>query len=347
MPVTATPTAVQTGGCTDQPVLPGANNPAPLPVSCRGQNIIVARTPTESTKGVAILTRTFTIEIPGQQKATIEYVMRDRNGAVVDLSDCLCQPDGSSSISLSDSSEACPCPYKIVFRLAEYLSGGGCKFDARIVDAANGKVAVDLKPEDTTHPGVYFGEFALEECDADLSDNPTGDTTVVFSNKIYVIIGRNLWNNRMNCHAPAGPPSISEVRLHLRDTSPEESFLLDNVAFGDEEIALATYLPVQYWNEIPPPIGIHTTISFPYRYHWLMAIAGYLFLTVAEQQRRNNIAYSAGGVQINDQNREPNYEQAAKTRLDEWKEFVKRKKAEINLSNAFGFVGSQYGGRPY
>lgn len=344
MPVTATPTAAQTGGCTDQPTLPGARNPDPVPVTCRGQHIIVPRTPRESVKGTAILTRTFTVEIRGQQQATIEYMMRDRNGTPVDLRNCLCQPDGSSSISVSDSSEslACPCFYKLVFRLAEYLSGGGREFAVTVVDAENGVVSVDLTPEDTTTPGVYFGEFALVECDSDVSDNPTGDTTVVFSNKIYVIIGRNLWNNRMNCHAPVGPPSISEIRLHLRDTEASESYLLDNVAFGDEEIALAIYMPVQYWNEIPPPIGTHTTATFPYRYHWLMAIAGYLFLTVAEQQRRNNLAYSAGGVQINDQNREPNYEQAAKTRLDEWKDFVKRKKAEINLSNAFGTVGSTY-----
>ncbi len=346
MPVTATPTAANTGGCTDQPTLPGGRAPDPLPVSCRNQHIIVPSIPTESTQGVAILTRTFAVEIPGQQKTTIEYVMRDRNGAPVDLRVCLCLDEGSDSLSLSDSSEsaACPCAYKLVFRLGEFLSGGsGCEFAVRLVDAANGVVAVDLLPEDTNLPGVYFGEFALIECDADVTDNATGDSTVVFSNKIYVTVGRNLWNNRMTCGAASGPPSIAEIRLHLRDTDASESFLLDNVAFSDGEIAMCTHLPVQYWNEIPPPIGMHTTTSFPYRYHWLMAIAGHLFLLVAEQQRRNNLTYSAGGVQVNDQNREPNYEQAAKRRLDEWRDFVKRKKAEINLSNAWGSLGSPYG----
>lgn len=348
MPVTATPTAVQTGGCTDAPTLPGAANPNPLPVSCQGQHIIMPVTPRDATTGKVILTRTFAVEIKGQQKATIEYVMRDRNGIAVDLRHCLCQADGSSeSLSVNSSDSECPCPYKMVFRLCEYLSGGGCEFDVRLVDPENGKVAVDLNPEDTKHPGVFFGEFALIECDADVSDNPTSDSTVVFSNKIYVIVGRNLWNNRMSCASPAGPPSISEVRLHLRDTHSDESYLLDNVAFSDEEIAQATYLPVQYWNEIPPPIGTYTTISFPYRYHWLVAISGYLFLTVAEQQRRNNLTYSAGGVQVNDQNREPNYEQAAQRRLDEWRDFVKRKKAEINLSEAWGELGSRYNSNRY
>lgn len=348
MPVTATPTptaAAAGATCSDTPTLPGSSRPPNrAPVACAGQHILTPATPTEPTTGTPILTRTMAVEIPGQKKATIEYVLRDRNGSPVDLRPCLCRPDDSSESvsSLSSNSSECGCPYKLVFRLAEYLSGGGCEFPVREIDLANGKVAVDFEPENTTTPGIYFGEFALIECDLDLTDNPTGDSTVIFSNKFYVIIGRNLWNNRMNCMSPAGPPSISEVRMHLRDTDPSESYLLDNVAFSDEEIAMALTHPVQYWNEIPPPIGIHTTASFPYRYNWLMATAGYLFLIVAEQQRRNNLAYSAGGVQINDQNKEPQYEQAAKRRLDEYKDFVKRKKAQINLENAFAYVSSPY-----
>ena len=342
MPVSATPTAAQSSSCTDAPVLPGGRPPSPLPASCQNQHIIMPANQRDAGSGKAILTRTAAIEIRGQQKATIEYTMRDRAGVPVDLRPCLCLPYGEEE-NLPGDDEDCPCEHKLVFRLCEYLSGGGIEFPVRLVDAENGKVAVDLAAEDTTTPGVYFGEFAMIECDADVSNNPTCDTTVVFSNKLYVLIGRNLWNNRMNCEGPAGPPSISEIRLHLRDTQADESYLLDNVAFSDEEIAQAVYLPVQYWNEIPPPIGTHTTNSFPYRYHWLMAIAGYLFLTVAEQQRRNNLSYSAGGVQVNDQNREPNYEQAAQRRLDEWRAFVVRKKAEINLSNAWGSVGSSYG----
>lgn len=361
MPVLATPTAAQTGSnCSDAPVLPGGRQPAPLPVTCLNQHIIVPRTPMEPTHGKPILTRTFAINIPGEQKATIEYVMRDVNGNPVDLSGCLCVPSDSSSQSLeagffgeapsssssnsSSQGSVCACPYKLVFRLCEYLSGGSGKhYPVRLIDDGTaGKVAVDLSPDDTKYPGIYFGEFAMIECDLDLCDNPTGDSTVIFSNKIYVSIGRNLWNNRMSCHQAAGPPSITEIRMHLRDTDPSESFLLDNLAFSDEEIMLATYLPVQYWNEIPPPIEMHNTATFPYRYHWLMGIAGQLFLMAAEQQRRNNLTYAAGGVQVNDQNREPNYEAAAQRRLDEYKKFVRNKKYSINLGLAYGEVLSEY-----
>lgn len=368
MPVTATPTPTADQSTCGAPQLPGGAVPAPLPVSCYNQHILVPRTPHEPTTGRPILTRTMAIEIPGQQKATIEHVMRDVNGAPVDLRHCLCQAGDGSSES-SESLEDADCPYVLVFRLAEYLSSCQWAFPATVVDAANGKVSVSLRPKDTAYPGIYFGEFAVVErpdpsadrnsiglhtfaCQSwgggnDDTDEPTvgpppDGSVVIFSNKLYIVIGRNLWNNRMTTTGPAGPPSIAEVRLHLRDTDPSESYLLDNLAFSDEEIAMCMYLPVQYWNEIPPPIGTHTTVSFPYRYHWLMAIAGHLFLIAAEQQRRNNLAYSAGGVQVNDQNKEPNYEQAAQRRLTEYRDFVKRKKAEINLESAYGEVGSAY-----
>ncbi len=344
MPVTAT-LAGNPPTCTDAPLEPGEKLPAPLPVSCLNQHILVSRTPTEPVSGRPVLTRTHAVEIPGQQKATIRHIMRDPNGVPVDLSQCLCAAESSESSISDESAAACACPYKMVFRLSEYLSGpGGTDYPVALVtDGADGAVQVELTPEDTTCPGVYFGQFALIECSEDPDAEPTGDTTVLFSNHMYVIVGRNLWNNRMNVAGPAGPPSLAEVRMHLRDTDPSESFLLDNLAFSDEEIAHATILPVQYWNEIPPPIGTFTTTSFPFRYHWLMGIAGYLFLSAAEQQRRNNLQYSAGGVQIDDQHREPNYEQAAQRRLEEFKQFVKRKKAEINLEGAYGGIGSTYG----
>lgn len=336
MPIQATPTAVQTGGCTDQPILPGGRVPTPLPVSCANQNVLSPRVPVEPTQGTQILTRIPTVEIPGQQKATIEYTMRDRTGVPLDLRMCLCTEETSGD----SISAGCGCDYRLVFRLGEFVSGGSKEFTARLVDPENGKVAVDFVPDDTRYPGIYFGEFAVIECPA---NDPAGqDSTVVFSSKLHVVIGRNLWNVRNGCSGIAGPPSFAEVRLFLRDTDPNESFLLENLAFSDEEITLATYLPVQYWNETPPPIGTYNTANFPFRYHWLIAITAHLFLIAAEQQRRNNLAYSAGGVQINDQNREANYEQAAKNRMDEWKTFVRTKKVEININNCWGSVGSPY-----
>jgi len=344
MPITATPTAPNSQ-CGD----PLSNNNAPpvlQPVSCFGQSIIAPRTPADAVTGKAILTRTFAANIPGAQEATIRYTMRNAAGQPINLVSCTCTDEGGGlSVSEVDD-ENNNCPYELVFRLCEYLSGGGTEYMANIIDAVNGVVEVVLPKAATQVPGVYFGEFALVARESQtlpvVPTNDLSDTTVLFSNKIYVHIGRNLWNNRMRCGSPAGPPSIAEVRMHLRDTDPSESHLLDNVAFSDEEILAAAWMAVSYWNEQPPDLGPYTTATFPFRYNWLIAISGYLFLTAAEQQRRNHLTYSAGGVQIDDQNREVNYERAAQLRLDEWRKFVRLKKSELNLNAAWASHGSPY-----
>jgi hypothetical protein len=167
---------------------------------------------------------------------------------------------------------------------------------------------------------------------------------VVFSNTFFIRIELGGWGNGRR---GKGPPSIAEVRLHLRDSHASESYLLDNVRFDDAEINLATVRPIMQWNEMPPDVAQYTTQNFPFRYHWLEAIAGNLFLMVAEQFRANNLRYSAAGVSIDDQGKEPNYEAAAQRRLAVWNDFIKRKKAEINLSQGFASFGSPYGNYRY
>lgn len=359
MPVYATP-AGNPDNCPD-PGLPGTKEApdviTPLSPTCFNQHIIVPKTPKDAATGRPVLTRTHAYSISGAKRACIEHVMRDVNGSPVNIAACLGleTSDSSSSQSQSSSSQSSEAPcsgHALRFRLGEYLTCGGTEYEATVVDATQGVVKVCFEPEDTNCPGIFFGEFAIVA----LSDDPDSDDcleTVIFSNHVYVIIGTNLWQQRVCGPCAAGPLSIPEVRMHLRDSGPAESYLLDNVAFSDEEIIHAMTLPVQYWNEIPPPIGVYyNTGNFPYRYHWLMATTGYLFLTVAEQQRRNNLQYAAGGVQVNDQAKEPNYETAAQRRIQEFKDFVRRTKASINLEMGYGGVGSTYrgaagSGQPY
>jgi hypothetical protein len=195
-------------------------------------------------------------------------------------------------------------------------------------------VEVVLPRRSTIVPGIYFAEMAI------VNNDDEGKEYVHLSNTFYVIIERGLWSSRRQ---PGGAPSLAEIRLHLRDSDPAESFLLDHIRFDDAEIALAIQRPVQYWNEIPPGVGNYTTQNFPWRYHWLEAICANLFWMVAEQFRANNLQYSAAGVQVNDQDKEPNYEKAAERRQANWLDFVRRKKSEINLNSAYGGIGSTYG----
>ena len=337
MPVLATPSPIADVLCCDVP----ANIPLPAAVSCAGLYVLAPKTSAD--QGRPLLTRMQSVSLRAGQAGTLAWQFKNPDGQPLDLTDCLCA-DSTSSISVAgsaishDSAGDPDCPHKVIFRLQEYLSlghaGGLLTCDATVIDAATGQVQVSLTPAQTDRPGIYFGEMVLQATADD------GQTYDLFTNAFYVQIARGPGG----IHSRGGPPSIAEVRLSLRDSSPAESYLLNRLRFDDAEIALATARPVEYWNEIPPDLGRYlTTSTFPYRHFWLEAIAGYLFLMAAEQFRANHLSYSAGGVQLDDQAKESNYEQAAQTRLGEWRAFVKRKKAELNMQDCFSTFGSPYG----
>jgi len=275
------------------------------------------------------------------QTMKIKWTMLDSQGYAIDLTECgfagsePSASSGSSVSSISSASSAAAGP-RFLFRIREFLSLGfdpeplQTQYPVTLEDAENGKVMIELPAAATGLPGVYYGEVAVVD----------EDDLILYTNVFYVIIERGQFGTSK---WTGGPPTIAELRLHLRDSSPEESLLLDNIRFDDAEIALAIGRPIEYWNEMPPPLNQRmTTQNFPYRFHWMDAILASLFLMLEEQFRANNLTYSAAGVQVNDQDKEPNYARAAERRWANWVDFVRRQKASINLSSAYGGIGSSY-----
>lgn len=303
-----------------------AATPILTPVSCAGQNVISA--PISKTNGLPVLTRMRAINISQGQCAVINWELHDRDGHPVNLVPC----------GFADNTN--PDDFKVVLRLKEQLSLGNNKaptqIDATVVDADKGVVQVSLGTNAVGLPGIYFAEMALISVPAEAADQPC----VIFSNTFYLVINRSAFGPTGRT---GGPPSLAEIRLHLRDSSPNESYLLEHLMFDDAEIALAIARPIQYWNEVPPPLDVmYTTQTFPFRYHWLEAISANLFLMVAEQFRRNQLDYNAAGVALNDQNKEANYERAGQTRWQAYREWVRATKASINLESCYGEVTSNY-----
>lgn len=317
MAVIATPTAHALEQCCDN------RNTAQVltPVSCTNQNVVSA--PVSSQNGQPVLTRMRAISISQGQCATIKWQMHDKDGLPVNMSAC-------SEI-----------PMKVVLRLRDQIALSNTspilEVEANITDAPNGQVEAELTKNMVGIPGIFYGEMALINIPAQEANQPC----VVFSNTFYVIINRSAFDSRTNGRN-GGPPSMAEIRLHLRDSAPNESYLLENLMFDDAEIALAIGRPVMYWNEIPPPIRTFTTKNFPFRYHWLEGICANLFFMVAEQFRRNQLSYSAGGIQVDDQNKESSYERAGQARWQAYREWVRATKASINLEGCYGEVTSNY-----
>lgn len=332
MPVTATPLTAQQDPCCGVPAVPVP--PTLVPSNCIGQEIISA--PVSRVRGRPVLTRMRAVTIPGGKAATIRWQFHDPQGLPVDIRSCVCESSSSSA-----SGDSAACPWQIKLRIQEHLSLGkrstptvtltGTTTDT---DAAEGFVNFEVPASVFKLPAVYFAEAAL-------ADGEDADATVLFSNIFYLYVGRGGWSGSRP-QGSLGPPSIGEVRLRLRDSGGEENYLLDTLKFDDAEIAMVASRCVEEWNETPPNVKRYTTKTFPFRYHWMEGMAAHLFQMAAEQFRANNLKYSAGGVAVDDQDKEGNYERAAQACQEKWQMFVRRKKAEINLGMVNGSVGSAY-----
>jgi len=194
---------------------------------------------------------------------------------------------------------------------------------ASIVDAANGIINIPFDPTDSQFAGVFISMAIIWENGIQRKHYP-----------FYTDITPNVLS-----YNPHGPLAFYEVRMALRDVSPELNFLIDELEYKDEELMWAMRRPIDYWNEIPPPVGIFSPANFPYRYHWLEAVCGELMRMVAVWLRRNDLDYQAGGVSVADTKKWPEYARMADQRINDWRQFVRAKKIEVNIQNAYGSLG--------
>jgi hypothetical protein len=132
------------------------------------------------------------------------------------------------------------------------------------------------------------------------------------------------------------------VRLYLRDT-PADNTLLDDVEFSSVEIMAALRRPVDIWNETTPCLINYTPATFPWREHWMQAAVGYLMQTASYHYYRNELSYSSGGLSAADKDKGRTYQEMAKQNIDNFKQWMMRKKIEINMDMGYGTLGSPYG----
>lgn len=278
--------------------------------------------------GVPLQVKRRAISIAQSQDPTIEFQFLDNKGNPVDLTP-YCDPEAGC----------------VELRIREAISTKGDDIfvvDADITDAENGIVETTIPAKVGHNPGVYMAEFGVFKQSADPPDICPGDVPLVFTNKIYLWVDRGLFG----CpeFPQGGPPNIDDIKLFLRDNAPEENLLLEDFEFDLADLCIATALSVRYWNEAQPPVASgFTTITYPTSLYWTQAIAGYMFLMAANRYRRNRLPYQAGGLAVNDQDREQQYLTAGLQLIKDYREWVKMKKVQINCEMAITSAGSGYG----
>ena len=287
-----------------------------------------------SHEGCPLLTRQRVVTVDKGVMATVRWEMRNRAGGVVDLSSCLsCEVlplEASESLSESESPSGDECG-SVLVRI------GSCDEQGTIYEVTGeadtptlGLVRFQLPEQVYTVAGIWRTQIAITDGD----DNP------VILNTGLISVERGRFGDLTKM---TGPPSLNEIRLHLRDTVVENDLLMD-VEFDDDEIVAAVIRPVAYWNEIPPRLRRYqyTCATFPWRMHWLNATVAQLLRTAAHSYMRNKMKASHGGIELNDRDKNNEYMQMATLYWEEYETFVHRKKVELNAAQAFGSVTSQY-----
>ena len=323
------------------PVTPPATD-----VDCDQQNMI---TPEQTVvDGCPVLPKLQCHEVQMGQDARLLWNMKNLQGEEVNLTDCIgdCSSQSSQNSQSDEKFDPISTPgCQVELRVREIT---GCNpqkdkvypVDVEILDHGTGYVrAASLPDEIVREPGVYMEEWGVF----------TQDHRMIFSNQCCTFVRRGLFglSNNVN-QRNLGPPTLDEIRLSLRDNSRADNLLLDDVEYDAAEIAQAVTRPIQYWNEIPPPLRpAQTTKTFPFRGMWLLGIQAYLMDIAANNYRRNDLQYNAGGVAVADKAKEQFYSAASARLMQQFQDQVRAKKMEINVALFSGSIGSPYGGLFY
>jgi hypothetical protein len=257
-----------------------------------------------------------TVLVRSGQCPSVELAMLDANGCPIDL--CACDPGAQ-------------CMVMGTLRIAPDCYNYVQDYPASSPDATSGLMVADIDPMAMGGPGIYLAEMGVFDAEG---------TCIAVSNQFFLVVEFGLFGN-IQWH---GPPSLAEIRLELRDSSPLENELLDDsVLFDNSEIAVSLRNVVDYWNEALPPIQTYTTQNFPFRYWWKQGAKAQLFRIAAEWHRKNQVAYSAGGVSFDEHGQKAQqYEEAASAIWAEYKQWVQQKKISMNLDQGWGEIPSDY-----
>jgi hypothetical protein len=215
-------------------------------------------------------------------------------------------------------------------RAAAAEAVGGCvALAGASLDDGGATVTVELPETVWRVPGVYELDVRVDDANAAARAQA----------RCWVYVEPNafgVWHQ--------GPPRVDDVRAALRDY-PQANRLLGGYEFSTTEIAVAVVQAVRGFNTAPPGSVGRVTTSTWHRDAWNNLIDGVmaeLFDTAAAYYRRNHLLYQAGGVSVDDANREKDYLAAAYVYRERWEKWVKLTKMAINMEDSFGSMLTDY-----
>lgn len=250
------------------------------------------------------------IQVQQHQPATLTLHLFDANGETLVI------PEDSAFV------------YRLVAKAQINSTSPAINVIGEPGDKSRGEVDFELTKSNTADPGIFLAQVSVSD----------DSGHVLQTTDYYLAINPSL----VVSGSGRKPITIPEIRLMLRDVCPAQNFLLDDFEFNDSEIVVCILLPISEFNEKYQPKTSYTAVNFPWRFHWLRAACGYLIEMAAVSYARNHLGYTAGGLSVDDKNKQESYLVLAKQLLSDWRTFIKERKLELNISEGYGTLGSDY-----
>jgi len=276
--------------------------------------------------GAALKQRKRAVRVTQGANTSIQITMRDECGEPVDLTSY-----GFVATDSSSSSGQQTGIIKVRFRESSIVNHEIYDVSGTVVDAAAGTVKCKIPQSQVMDvAGVWLANIGIFNASSQL----------IFANELFVYNEKSPWV----LDSIQGPPSIDDIRLSLRDSDPQINELIENNDFDLAEISHAATRVVQFWNDQPPALAAahYNSVNFPFREIWLKGIHVFLFQVAEEHYRRNRFPYNAGGTQIDDKSKAPDYNRAWNERFQEFRQMVMHRKVQINAGGAFNTLRSGY-----
>jgi hypothetical protein len=274
--------------------------------------------------GTCIPTKKRAVTVPQTALTTLVMTLLDQNGNPINLGNCNFPGTGVA---------------RFAFKEATSFSQSDISYiDGTVTDPANGVVEVTLSSIQTSLPAVLDAQIGIF---ADNPDSPT-NSPLLFTNSFYVWVERGLFFKGTG--GLAGLMSLDDCKLFLRDNGPQENLLIKDFEYDLAEFCYAAQSAIRYWNEAQPPIYLFfKTSNFNYLEYWKKYVCGYVMQMASRRFLRNHLPYQAGGVAIDDLNKFKEYAEIGQKLQDEYTDWVKRKKVQLNCESAITSGGSPYG----
>lgn len=130
--------------------------------------------------------------------------------------------------------------------------------------------------------------------------------------------------------------TIDALRNYLWDLTLKNNLLGDQ-EWESDQLTIARQNVIDKWNGTPPDEYTYTLTSFPdtYVYYWKRGAAGEALRMAAFAYARNELPYSAGGVNINDNAKVKAYLALAQQETDAFDTWMHRKKLELDAKDSF------------